>query len=264
MKSLIVTADDFGYSRAVNEAVLEAYRKGVLRFASLMVYGSAVEEAAGLAKANPGLGVGLHLDLCRDRPELWGMRYFFNTRLAATLEGEIASQIERCLALGIKPTHIDGHLNIHVHPTIFPALARLARRYGIPRLRLPGGELPLSLSYRWQKPARQALLAGTFGLLGACLRRRAQGLTIPQQTFGLLRSGMLTEDYLLWLIERLPEGLTEIYCHPSSDPASAVSGAPTATHQTVSELAALTSASVRRALERRAIRLVAAADRWEA
>lgn len=260
-KSLILTADDFGYNRAVNQAVIAAYRGGILRFTSLMVNGDAAEEAARLAKENPGLGVGLHLDLCRSDAELWGMRYFFNRRLAATLEGEISSQIERCLALGIKPSHIDGHMNIHVHPTIFPLVAKLARKHGIPRLRLPGGEVGLSLKYRWQRPVAQMVLASTFGALGALLRGYGgKGLTIPERTYGLMRSGMLTEDYLVWLIERLPGGLTEIYCHPTVDPDSAVDGAPTASHQTISELAALTSARVRKALENNAVNLVSAAD----
>jgi chitin disaccharide deacetylase len=77
MKRLYVTADDFGYSSAVNRAVIKAYREGVLRFASLMVDGDAAQEAVALAKEHPGLGVGLHLDLCRADPALWGLRYFF-------------------------------------------------------------------------------------------------------------------------------------------------------------------------------------------
>src|SRR5471030_1738174 len=61
--SLIVTADDFGMSIPVNEAVEEAHRKGVLTCASLVVAGEAAADAVRRAKRMPGLGVGLHLAL---------------------------------------------------------------------------------------------------------------------------------------------------------------------------------------------------------
>lgn len=253
MKKLIVTADDFGYNQEVNSAVIKAYRGGVLRYASLMVNRPAASEAAALARANPGLGVGLHLELCRDSPALWGLRYFFGRRERSRVEGEIAEQIERFLSLGLKPTHADGHFNIHVHPVIFPALARLARRHGIPRLRLPGGESGPCLGFEhsrgsWSGVPSALGLSGVFGALGAWLRPLARGLVVPERTYGLLRSGMMTEEYLLWLISALPEGSTEIYFHPTSDPDSAVEDKPTATHHTVTELESLLSPRVREAL----------------
>lgn len=255
-RRLIVNADDFGYSRAVNEAVISAYQGGILRFASLMVKGEAAAEAVALAKKNPGLGVGLHLDLCRDNPEAWGMRYFFSRSLKKGLEAEISSQIERCLTLGITPTHIDGHINIHVHPVIFPILAKLALRYRIPRLRLPGGELGLSLKHQPKSPIPRLILGGVFGAMGAYLRSYGQGLIIPERTFGLLHSGMMTEEYMLKIIAKLPSGLTEVYFHPSADPASETAGRPTDTHQTIVELRVLTSPRVRAALERERVTLV--------
>ena len=59
---LIVNADDFGRSRSINEAVIRAHREGILTTASLMVNEPACAEAVALAKENPRLGVGLHLD----------------------------------------------------------------------------------------------------------------------------------------------------------------------------------------------------------
>jgi len=60
-RSLIINADDFGMSEEVNEAVIRAYKEGVLTSTSLMVTGAAFEQAVRLAKENPGLGVGIHL-----------------------------------------------------------------------------------------------------------------------------------------------------------------------------------------------------------
>lgn len=249
-KSLIVTADDFGYSPEVNSAVVRAHREGVLRYTSLMVLRPAAAEAAALAKENPGLGVGLHLELCADEPEKAGLKYFFDPRARAGVEGEIRAQFDAFLKLGLKPTHADGHINIHVHPVIFPALCRVAREYGVPRVRLPSGEF---FSYAAFPGASDdllgtALLAGTFGAMRAWIKGAAAGLEVPR-TWGLLRSGRMTEEYALWLLSRLPEGATELYFHPCSDPNSeAPRDRPTPTHQTITELRTLTSPKVRDAI----------------
>ena len=248
-KSVYVTADDFGYSPEVNAAVMRAHREGILRFASLMVLRPAAAEAAALARELPKLGVGLHLELCADQPEKAGLRYFFDAKARAGVEGEIRRQIEALLALGVKPTHADGHINIHVHPVIFPALCRLAREYGIPRVRVPGGELGALLSYPSLDPILPGLaLSGVFGAMGLWIRGAARGLQVPR-TWGLLRSGLMSEDYAVWLLSRLPEGATELYFHPCADPSTRVIGrAPRPTHQTYSELLTLVSPRVRAAL----------------
>ena len=262
VKSLIVTADDFGYSSQVNAAVRRAHREGVLGFASLMVLRPAAAEAAAIAKDEPGLGVGLHLELCADAPEKAGLRYFFDAKARAGVEGEIRRQIETLLAFGIKPTHADGHINIHIHPVIFPALCRLAREYGIPRVRVPRGELSANLRYpsdadpAWPRLA----LAGTFGAMRALISGAARGLETPP-TWGLLRSGRMTEDYVVWLIQNLPEGVTEIYCHPSEDPSSAVTDKSAPSHQTITELQMLTSPRVRAAVRDFGVGLVRASAR---
>lgn len=257
-RRLILTADDFGYSPQVNAAVVAAFQRGVLRYASLMVKRPEAAAAAELARRNPGLGVGLHLELCAESPALWGLRYAFSAKDKAGLEGSIRAQIEALIDLGVKPTHVDGHFNIHVHPVIFPLLARLAREYKIPRIRLPSGELGPSSSYSKEGLPSRLVLSGVFGALASVLRGSAEGLSVPR-TYGLLRSGLMTPDYLVWLVARLPEGLTEIYLHPSSDPSSAARGRPTATHQSITELESLLSPLVRRALEEGGVTLEAEA-----
>ena len=62
-RRLIVTADDFGRSASINQAVEQAHRDGVLTCASLMVNGVCFDQAVQIAKRNPNLGVGLHLTL---------------------------------------------------------------------------------------------------------------------------------------------------------------------------------------------------------
>jgi predicted glycoside hydrolase/deacetylase ChbG (UPF0249 family) len=256
VKSLIVTADDFGYSSDVNTAVARAHREGILRFASLMVLRPAAAEAAAMAKDMPGLGVGLHLELCADEPEKAGLRYFFDAKARAGVEGEIRAQIEALLKLGIKPTHADGHINIHVHPVIFPALCRLAKEYGIPRVRLPGGELSANLDYPLDNDPiiPRLALAGTFAAMKGWISGAAKGLEVPR-TFGLLRSGRMSEDYMLWLLKNLPEGATEIYLHPCADPSTMVVDRAMPTHQTITELRTLTSPRVKAAIDAAGISL---------
>jgi chitin disaccharide deacetylase len=251
-KRLIVTADDFGYSAAVNEAVVKAHRDGILRYASLMVDRPGAEEAARLAKEHPGLGVGLHLELCASDPAIWGARYFFSPADRARIEPEIERQLAKFAALGLAPTHVDGHFNIHVHPVIFPRLCRLARRFAVPRIRLPGGEAGLCRSYGKGGSFMEGFV---FSLLRAWLVSRSQGLAVPPRTFGLLRSGLMDEDYLIHLIERLPDGETEIYTHPTAEPGTEVVDRPTPTHHTVTELKALLSPRLREVLTRAGVDL---------
>ncbi|MBI4348866.1 MAG: hopanoid biosynthesis-associated protein HpnK [Elusimicrobia bacterium] len=274
MKRLIVTADDFGISAAVNEAVVRAHRQGgVLRHASLMVAEPAAAEAVERAKREcPGLSVGLHLVLCDGRaalagsplpaadgrfdadPVACGMRYFFDRGLERHLESELRAQFERFLAFGLPPAHVDGHVNIHVHPVVFPLTVRLAREYGFDRVRLPSGELPASLSFSWSRLGKQLLESGVFGALRAYLRRTC-AVPLADRTFGLLRSGLMSERYVLHALERLPDGLSELYFHPSADPATAAETEPRPGHHTISDLEALLSPRVRRRIAELGIEL---------
>lgn len=146
---VIFNADDFGRSASINEAVIRAHREGVLTSASLMVNGEAFDEAVGLARANPGLGLGLHLTLVCGRSTLSrtqipglvnskgdfshnavaaGMRCFFKRSLRLQLEAEMRAQIEKFNATGLTMDHLNGHLNFHLHPVVFDVLLGLFER----------------------------------------------------------------------------------------------------------------------------------------
>lgn len=252
---LIATADDFGASIEVNEAVARAFQEGILRFASLMVDGPAALDAVARARAMPTLGVGVHLVLCEEHPARWGLRLLRETAQRRRVEEVMAAQIERFLSWGLVPTHLDSHLNVHVHPAVFPALVRLARRYDIRRIRWPGGELRPSLAYDATGVPGQAALACAYAGLRLAQGWRAHGIDLVR-AYGMLRSGLMDEDYLVWLIRRLPPGLTEIYLHPSQEPASAVAGRPTPTHRCVTELRGLLSPRVRQALREEGVELL--------
>ena len=137
MKQLVVTADDFGLAREVNEAVEEAHRGGILTAASLMVGGAAAADAVRRAKAMPSLRVGLHLVLVEGRPMLpaaaipdlvdangnfrddmarAGAAIFFQSNVRRQLEEEVEVQFEAFRATGLPLDHVNTHKHFHLHP----------------------------------------------------------------------------------------------------------------------------------------------------
>lgn len=239
-KFLIITADDFGASSAVNRAVIRGWREGILTGASLMVTGAACGEAVELARQNPGLQVGLHLTLVQGRsvrscggfpaltdregnfpndPVFAGMRMFFLKSLYKQLRSEIEAQIEAFLATGLPLSHVDGHLNIHMHPTVFAILAQLMPKYGISTFRLSRERLGVELSLDPRRVAGKALEAFIFNRLANHCRRELQlrRIGFAAEVRGLLNSGRMTEAYLLRLLETLPAGTSEVYLHPAED-----------------------------------------------
>jgi predicted glycoside hydrolase/deacetylase ChbG (UPF0249 family) len=151
---LIVNADDFGLSPAVNAAVLQAHQRGIVTSTTVMI--NLPHAEAGLAQAlaeTPNLGLGLHLNLNQGKPvspptsvpslvDEHGQFYPIE-RLAEVALGydgdelyeEIAAQIERFIALtGHPPTHLDAHYHVALmHPLALEAVLHLAAEYSLPK-----------------------------------------------------------------------------------------------------------------------------------
>jgi hopanoid biosynthesis associated protein HpnK len=265
-KRLIVSADDFGLSPGVNAGIVTAHRDGILSDASLMVSGAAFAEAVELARATPTLAVGLHLVLVQgqataavdalpklvghdgafgNHPVGAGFRYFFTPGVRAQIECEVRAQLEKYLHAGLPLSHVDGHLNIHMHPAVLAILLRLAPRYGIRAMRLPREPLRISLRLDRRSSVRKLFEAATFRALTRHAQRQlaAHGIRHPDQLFGLHQSGHVTERYLLGVLEALPSGVTEIYCHAAVSDDEARRWRP-ADYESAAELAALTSSRV--------------------
>jgi hopanoid biosynthesis associated protein HpnK len=240
-KSVIFTADDFGLSDALNGAVLLAHRQGLLRSASLMAAGPRIQAALSLARDLPGLCLGVHLTLIQGQPVLppqeiphlvtpgggfalnpvaTGWRYFYRSGLLPEIRRELAAQIETVLGAGLPLWHLNGHLNLHLHPRIFPVVVDLARDYGIPAVRLAREDWRTTLALAPDRPWPKIAQGIIFTLLcrRAARLARAAGLICNDHLFGLLNDGRLTEDYLVGLVPRLKPGVTEIYCHPALYP----------------------------------------------
>jgi len=239
-RRLIVNADDFGLSHSVNEAVIRAHREGILTTTSLMVNEAGFEEAVGLAKENPRLGVGLHLTLLHGHsalspdkipglvdargefsrsPVSVGMNYFFKRSLREQLRAEIHAQFGKFRATGLKLDHVNGHLHLHLHPAIFKILMEDADKLGIRHIRLTRDCLArsrrMSKGFWFYRVSHAAI----FEMLSNRARRPLAERKIKhaQITFGLLQDSRVDEDYLLKLLPELPPGDSELFSHPSLD-----------------------------------------------
>jgi len=128
MKYCIVNGDDFGASRGINRAIVEAHYHGVLTSTSLMVNMPASEEAATLSRKLPQLSVGLHVNLTTEAGDL-----LVDPTNSDQCRTELYYQLERFQTLmGGLPTHLDSHRNIHRSPQLLPHFLNLAQRYQLP------------------------------------------------------------------------------------------------------------------------------------
>jgi hopanoid biosynthesis associated protein HpnK len=223
---VVITADDFGKSSAVNEAIMAYHRAGALHQASLMVAEPGAEEAAALAHENPGLRVGLHLTLCDgaatqvsrltdpsgrliDSPARAGWRYALDRSLAADLEAEIRRQFERFRSLGLPPTYWDGHTHLHLHPRVFALTLPIAREYGFTAVRLV------------REPGPPALIPWIFQRLSraAIPRLQRSGITFHDRVIGLRETGRMNTRCFREALAtaRALGGTTEIYFHPGAE-----------------------------------------------
>lgn len=274
---LVVTADDFGATAGVNAAVARAHRDGILTSASLMVRGAAAAEAVRLAHELPRLSVGLHLVLAQgepaappedipslvtpdgrfpDQPVLAGLRHAWawcRRRGRAEIAREVEAQLTAFAATGLPLAHLDGHLNIHVHPMVLPAILALAPRYGIRAMRLTRDDLRFALRHDRRHALRKRAESLVFRALAAWAapRLRAAGILAPERVFGLHATGHVDEAYVLALVPRLGAGVSELYCHPAAGDAAAGQ----ASYDHAGELAALTSPRVRAALAAAGVRV---------
>ena len=265
---IIMNADDFGRSAGINAAVIRAHREGVLTSASLMVAGAAADEAVALARETPGLAVGLHLVVAGGKAVLppaavphlvdaegcflgsplhAGLRYFLDRTAREELAREMTAQFERFAATGLPLSHVDCHLHMQIHPTVFALLVPLAERYGARGLRLPRDDFWLAAGYSRRGIARKTAWAAIFGLLARWCAQRLRGcrLVVPGRVYGLFQSGSMREDYVLQVLRHLRVPAAELYFHPDTDPGTEILG------PNPGDLAALLSPAVRRAIEAR-------------
>ena len=241
MVGLIVHADDFGLSHAVNKGIVRAHREGILTSTSLTACGAAFDEAMELARLTPSLDVGVHLTLVEERPVLDPSRIptlvdadgrlhqhasvFFKKYLSGRIRltevrDELDAQMKKICGKDLRISHLDSHQHLHILPGIIRITAELGKAYGVPVIRLPRERLPLSIQVRNGSLFRlaQMRVLNFFSILGKRLiERRADYF------FGFLFGGELNKKNLRTILEVLPaKGVCELMCHPGvHDPKTA-------------------------------------------
>ncbi len=262
MRGLVITADDFGSSPAVNRAVARAAETGVLTAASLMVGAPYAAEAVAIARRLPRLAVGLHLVLTDGTatlpaPQLPGLvdaggrfrhgmvydafRYALSGRLRAQAAREVRAQFLAFAATGLRLDHVNAHKHFHLHPLLRRLVLETGREFGLRAVRLPAEPWGHALRGGPAALAHRLLLAPWLAQLRRALERG--GVLCNDQVFGLTGSGRIDAVLLERLIRNLPPGLTEIYLHPSEE-----SGRGTG-HANRAQLDALEHRDVRAAIE---------------
>ena len=227
-RRLIINADDLGYDPAVNEGIVLGMRSGVVTSSTLMVNLPHSEHGARLAR---GLPIGLHLNLSRGAP-LWAGfpaallragnfdESLVRSLLPEVVAGETEAQLARAEALlGIPPTHVDVHRHLHRFPAVLEGLCRTAARRGLPVRAL-------------DEAMRSAL-------------RRAGVRTTDHFVGEAGGEAYWTEQRFTGTVAALPEGTTELMCHPGYPPRETRTSYSL---QRAVELATLTSAGARDAL----------------
>jgi predicted glycoside hydrolase/deacetylase ChbG (UPF0249 family) len=264
-KQLVVNADDFGFTPDVNRGIVDAHRGGILTATTMMANGAAVDDAVRLARETPTLDIGCHLVLVGGNSVVSGKPYPPTVaKLLAALArreirpyDELAAQVRTILASGISPTHLDTHKHTHLAPPVLDAVARISEEFAIRWVRRPF-DFPLH-GLRGAVPPMTRMVNDALGLLRPRVHRvlERHGCRMTDHFAGFQITGHFRTAELVQLLAGLPDGSTELMCHPGYC-TPALRGARTRLKESRErELEALTAPETRAAIESNSIELVA-------
>jgi predicted glycoside hydrolase/deacetylase ChbG (UPF0249 family) len=285
VKNLIVNADDLGWTEGVNRGILESFHHGIVTSTSLLANGAAFAGGVEAARSAPGLGVGVHLNLSdgppiADRetvttllnddgqfaggPESLLLRRARGALSLAEVETEWNAQIQKVRDAGIAPTHLDGHKHVHMLPGFFEIALRLAKRHDIGAIRVAletsGLRAALSTGSK-QHPGvvmKQGVQARGLKLLARDAREQAEHAGISTADFfcGIAQTGELTREGVEQLVRSLPDGTTELMCHPGYMDSVLQKTATRLQNSRQTELQILTDTGIRNLVASLGIRLI--------
>jgi len=248
LRYLIPNADDFGYTRDVNEGIVHAHRQGILTATTLMATGAAFDHAVALARENRSLDVGVHLVLVGEGFPPTVARLIREIALGRIrIYEELAAQVRKVQNAGLRPTHLDTHKHTHLLPPVLSAVARISSEFKIPWVRRPF-DFPLSGgSVPWRRKAVSRMLRLSRSRFHRVLERYQCRTTDHFAGFQL--TGLYDAAELARLIRHLPEGITEFMCHPGFCTPELQAARTRLKESRRRELDALTSREVRQAIE---------------
>jgi chitin disaccharide deacetylase len=284
MRNLIVNADDLGWTQGVNRGIAEAHRNGIVTSTSLLANGCAFEAGVRTARELPRLGVGVHLNLSDGKPvapaeqvkslldedgnfsggpETLLLRLTAKNLETKEVEKEWNAQIEKIRAAGIRPTHLDGHKHVQMLPGLFAMALRLAKRHEIGAVRVAheasslraaltsGGE-PTGVTLKQGVQARGLKL---FARDARAMTERA-AIATADYFCGIAQTGVLTRKGVQQLLAILPEGTTELMCHPGYADADLENSATRLQKSRQTEVGILTDNEIRKSIATLGIRLI--------
>jgi predicted glycoside hydrolase/deacetylase ChbG (UPF0249 family) len=285
VKNLIVNADDLGWTEGVNRGIAEAHRRGLVTSTSLLANGQAFDSALETARANPALGVGVHLNLSdgpptaaaekvrgllngsgrmEGGPENLLLRIASRSLPTEEVEREWDAQIQKVRDAGVEPTHLDGHKHVQMLPGLFEIALRLAKKHGIRAIRVSHEEsrLRAAMTSGGEQNGgvvlKQGVQARGLKLLARDAREMAEraGLVTADYFCGIAQTGVLTRKSVECLLESLPDGTTELMCHPGYADEELRATPTRLQHSRQEELDILTDPGIRKLVATRGIRLL--------
>ena len=285
VKNLIVNADDLGWTAGVNRGIAEAHRNGIVTSASLLANGAAFAGGVEVARENPRLSVGVHLNLSDGVPvagreavpsllneagEFAGGPEGLLLKIAmrGLTEGEVEkeweAQIRKARAAGVAVTHLDGHKHVHMLPGLFEIALRLAKQHGIGAIRVSheASGLRTALSsgaeLRPSVVLKQGVQARGLKLLARDAREKVEraGISTADYFCGIAQTGELTKEGVARMLRNLPEGTTELMCHPGYMDEALRSTSTRLQGSREKEVAILTDPEIRNLVASQGIRLI--------
>jgi predicted glycoside hydrolase/deacetylase ChbG (UPF0249 family) len=229
---VIIHTDDIGMCEASVSAFDALWQAGTISSGSVMVPCPWFPHAAAWCRAHPDVDMGIHVTLTSERSAYrWGP---ISSRDPATgmlddegcfprsngpvqehgdpfaVAREMEMQVERAIAAGMRPTHIDTHMGTVIHPKFLAAYLQLGPRFGVPVL----------------MPRMGVELLRMHGLSADDATQRARALKAMEDAglplidnVGFMPLDMNGDHYehARRALDQLPAGVTHFWLHPSSD-----------------------------------------------
>lgn len=271
-RRLIVNADDYNTDPERNRGILEAARRGIVTSVSVLSNLPLRDASREDLIAVFGSRIGIHLNITRGMPlsadakTLVNGRGFFHAKRAVwaealrrrldlrEIEQEFTAQIMHLETKGINPDHIDGNNHVHVFPGIAEVVVRTARRFSITRIRLPRESVMPGGSFTARCSLKRCLLQ-LLSLRARRLFERA-GLVFTDFFAGINHPRVSDSASLRVFLKHLPEGTTELMCHPGYPTPEN----PFSNEERERELASLVDSNVLKDISRYGIELVSYGD----
>jgi len=229
-KYLIINADDYGLHEDINRGIISSVENGLVNSISISACGKALNNGISEIKNLKNIDLGVHITFVEELPSspIGDIKSIlgFNDRLLPNykilfqkyLLGKInieelyiegKNQIERIINYGIKPTHIDSHQHIHMFPSIWKILVRLAEEYSISFIRCSKFD-----KLYGNRNTMEILMAKTLNMFAKINSINGSGDATKIDTIGLAYAGKVNEHNLIKILSKVPFGISELVVHP--------------------------------------------------